>query len=234
MPTKNRPLTPSFTSNSYGDHGYELINVTYTGDTLYATKVTGDRTVPRHQLTFTANLSPRKTTTTPMAPIELTKEAANKWGIDKLERYPGQGQIAKPGFADAKMVEGQLIMFEEHFSFVWVESRHHVFFGRPTPQVTMRMLRDVIAKEDEVENMRMHLERSYDMDLTESLARTMTGEGQEPFRRILFQEELKQLETLEPKRCDEDPGSTGYNFWNVQKWRGYLDDVLSDDKTNNS
>jgi hypothetical protein len=34
----------------YGSHGYELINVTYAGDTLVATKVTGDRNVPRGEV----------------------------------------------------------------------------------------------------------------------------------------------------------------------------------------
>jgi hypothetical protein len=36
----------------YGSHGYELINITYSGDTLVATKVTGDRNVPRGEVCF--------------------------------------------------------------------------------------------------------------------------------------------------------------------------------------
>ena len=36
----------------YGDHGYEMINVTYHGDLLLAYKVTGDKNVPRGELTF--------------------------------------------------------------------------------------------------------------------------------------------------------------------------------------
>jgi len=34
----------------YGSHGYELINITYVGDTLIATKVTGDKNVPRGEV----------------------------------------------------------------------------------------------------------------------------------------------------------------------------------------
>lgn len=34
----------------YGANGYELINVTYVGDTLVATKLTGDRNVPRGEV----------------------------------------------------------------------------------------------------------------------------------------------------------------------------------------
>lgn len=34
----------------YGSHGYELINITYVGDTLVASKVTGDKNVPRGEV----------------------------------------------------------------------------------------------------------------------------------------------------------------------------------------
>jgi Cyclin D1 binding domain len=40
----------------YGSHGYELINVTYVGDTLVATKVTGDKNVPRGEVSFVPDL----------------------------------------------------------------------------------------------------------------------------------------------------------------------------------
>ena len=43
----------------YGDHGYEMINITYSGETLIATKVTGDRNVPKGEVTFTVDLAPQ-------------------------------------------------------------------------------------------------------------------------------------------------------------------------------
>jgi hypothetical protein len=42
----------------YGNHGYEMINVTYVGDIMVAYKVTGDKNVPRGEITFQADLSP--------------------------------------------------------------------------------------------------------------------------------------------------------------------------------
>ena len=36
-----------------------MINVIYSGDTLVAHKVTGDANVPRGEVSFTADLSPR-------------------------------------------------------------------------------------------------------------------------------------------------------------------------------
>jgi len=218
---------------NYGDNGYELVNVTYKGDTLIATKATGDKHVSRHQVTFEANLAPPANSRASMAPIELTNESAAKWGLKKLERYPGQGHIAATGFTGTNFVEGQFIMFEDHFSFVWVPSRHHVFFGRPSPQVTMRLLRDVIAKEDELDNMRFHLEQSYEMDFTESLARASSGEPEEPFRRIPFEEELNRLKMLEPA-MRTNSGELGNIFWNFQRWIAYIENALSDDKGKNS
>ncbi len=42
----------------YGNHGYEMINVTYADDSFVAYKVTGDESVHRGEETFIADLNP--------------------------------------------------------------------------------------------------------------------------------------------------------------------------------
>jgi len=43
----------------YGDHGFEMINITYVGNTLVAHKVTGDENVPKGEATFKVDLNPQ-------------------------------------------------------------------------------------------------------------------------------------------------------------------------------
>ena len=141
-------------TDSYGEPGLEMINVTYTGDKLVATKVTGDKNVPRGEVSFTADLTSRSEKQQ-LPPIKLGDHDAARWGVDELARYPGKGNIAKTGFVDVKAVDGQLLMFgPDHFSFVWVPTQHHVLFGRPSAEIAVRLLRDIISEEDETANMR--------------------------------------------------------------------------------
>jgi hypothetical protein len=204
-----------------------MINVTYSGDKLIATKVIGDKNVPRGAISFTADLAPLGQASVDLSPIELSSESAKKWGIDKLSHFVGQGMTANKGFKKSKFVDGQFIMFDNHFSFVWIPTRQHVFFGRPSPEVTFRMLRDIISKEDELENMCNHLEECLEMDMTTSIARSLSKSREESFRRIRREKELRDL-------MEEQATSsrlTGFaDFFNVQKWRAYLDDVLNKDK----
>jgi hypothetical protein len=202
----------------------ELINVTYTGDTLIATKLTGDENVPRGQTSFSSDLSPSNSTSLEPLKVSFDREAS------QLMRYLGKGQIAKRGFTNKKFVEGQLVMFDKHFSFVWIPTRHHVLFRRPTPEQTISLLRDIIAKEDEVENMRAHLTRCLDMDMTDSLARFHANKGQEPFRRIMCSDELEAIE-MKAKGCklpSTNNNHVAFNFWHIHKWRGYIDRVLGE------
>ena len=224
-----------FVLHSYGDHGNELLNVTYVGDTLVATKVTGDVNVPRGQISFSVDLSPRNSSAT-LEPLKLSFDSSA--ASAKLPRFLGKGQIAKPGFIDNKYVDGQLILFERHFSFVWLPTKDHVLFRRPAAEQTLSMLRNVISKEDELENMRHYLQRCFAMDRTESLARQYTSPGgTEPFRRISLQEDLESLDTNISALASANNSAAGgqdgdgsrFNFWNVQKWREYIDGVLSDD-----
>ena len=109
-----------------------MINITYSGDTLIATKVTGDKNVPRGEVSFTADLSPRapalpgSESLSSLEPIELNARAARQWGKKFLPRHPGRGQVASEGFKNAQWMEGQLILVGRCFSFAWVPIGHQV------------------------------------------------------------------------------------------------------------
>jgi len=138
----------------YGQHGYEMINVTYSGDLLIAYKVTGDKNVPRGEITFQVDLNPlnrkmvgESSGDTPIVeqlqPISLTAKAAKKWGTTQLPRHKGLGQVAEEGFEKNQWMEGQLIIIgEEYFSFAWVPIELQIFFGRPSPELALKMLRE--------------------------------------------------------------------------------------------
>ena len=138
----------------YGSHGYELINVTYVGDTLVASKVTGDKNVPRGEITFQVDLHPlrysnadqkssSKDSPQALSPIALTEQAARKWGTRKLPRYAGLGQVAEEGFSNSQWMDGQLIIIgDNYFSFAWVPIEQQIFFGRPSAELALKMLRE--------------------------------------------------------------------------------------------
>mmetsp|Transcript_21737 Transcript_21737/g.33168 ORF Transcript_21737/g.33168 Transcript_21737/m.33168 type:complete len:403 (-) Transcript_21737:190-1398(-) len=150
----------------YGSHGYEMINVTYTGDTLIAYKATGDKNVPRGEITFQVDLTPRLAKSLPsetndsskekhtrkrrqqpesnvLKPISLTEAASKKWGTKQLIRYAGKGQVAQEGFQNRQWMNGQLIIIgQEYFSFAWLPIEHQIFFGRPSQELVVKMLRE--------------------------------------------------------------------------------------------
>lgn len=93
MPHKYSNLTRVVFSNSlsnrYGSHGFEMINITYSGDQLIAYKVTGDHNIPRGHISFTADLSPPGYSSTldskteELDPIDLSEGSAKKWGTKR-------------------------------------------------------------------------------------------------------------------------------------------------------
>lgn len=129
----------------YGDHGYEMVNITYAGgelgNVLVATKVTGDKNVPKGEITFTADLHPEAKGRKELNPIELSDVAAKQWGHKHLPRFPGQGQVAAEGFVNNQWMDGQLILVGEYFSFAWLPIGHQIFFGRPSAELTLKMLK---------------------------------------------------------------------------------------------
>jgi len=118
----------------YGEHGYEMVNITYVGeheDVLVATKTTGDQNVPRGEVSFTCNLSPRlqfQSTSLSLEPIELNARAARQWGKRYLPRHSGKGQVAAEGYRNAQWMDGQLILVGRFFAFAWLPIGHQVFF----------------------------------------------------------------------------------------------------------
>ena len=251
--------------DSYGEgKGLQLVNVTYSGDTLVATKVTGDMNIPRGKVSFTAELSP--TNFSSLEPLTVPLEEDNDKQVptidnnnnDKNEvtetrtaktprqlwRYPGKGQIAEPGYSNNKFVDGQLVMLNQgQFSFIWVPNTHFVLFSRPTPEQTIQLLRDTLAREDELENMRRHVATCFEIDLTESWARfhAQQAEPPEPIRRISLLSDLEKLQKTpfnneapsmegqtqhdhNDKENDEMSGNR--NFWHLSKWRACIDRLL--------
>ena len=145
----------SLSPKRYGEHGYEMINVTYSGNTLIATKITGDANVPKGEVTFTADLTPQipsSSSSSPeqqyLPPIELDPQAQKQWGKKYLPRFIGKGQVASENFTNAQWMDGQMILVGRFFSFAWVPIGHQIFFGRPSSELTIKMLKE--AKEDEM------------------------------------------------------------------------------------
>ncbi len=207
---------------SYGDaKGLQVINITYTGDEMVATKVTGDPHVPRGKVSFTVNVKPCNATALP--PVKLVTDHRS----GEFRRFPGRGQVSQKGFKNNRFVEGQLILFENRFSFVWIPTKHHVLFHRPSPETTLKLLRNTISKEDEIENMRNHVSRCFDMDLSTAIARHQDPyTADEPLRRITTQEELEKVE----ERLKQS-GDHKSIFFQIGKWRNYIDQVLDKKKS---
>merc|ERR1712232_952535 len=57
--------------------------------------------------------------------------------------YKGLGQVAESGFKNNQWIDGQLIMVkEEYFSFAWAPIEQQIFFGRPSPELIIKMMRE--------------------------------------------------------------------------------------------
>ncbi|KAG7350453.1 protein of unknown function DUF3506 containing protein [Nitzschia inconspicua] len=156
----------------YSEDGYEMINVTYQGDVLLAEKVTGTKNVPKGQATFQVDLSPRgerggssssaSYQQQILSPIELGEAAAKQWGCRYLPRFAGKGQVAAEGYHDSQWIDGQLILVNEFFSFAWLPIGHQVFFGRPTPELILKLMKDEQKKDVGDFSARAFLEKCWE------------------------------------------------------------------------
>ena len=136
----------SFYHYRYGDDCYEMINVTYIGDTLIAYKITGHSTVPSGEISFQANLSPFCLhQQEELEPIELGDAAAQQWECKYLPRFSGTVKWHHPVYTNRQFVQGQLIMVKDYFSFAWIPLGHQVFFGRPSAELALKMMQEAYS-----------------------------------------------------------------------------------------
>ena len=96
-----------------------------------------------------------------LPPIPLSPNAASKWGISKLSRFYGYGQVAEQQYQNHHWVPGQFIVINQnYFSFAWLptpsaasssssvqssdvnpqEQQTQIFFGRPSPELVLKLL----------------------------------------------------------------------------------------------
>ena len=234
-----------------------FINVTYHGDTLIAHRVgstsnpfINDDTVtslPNNSILLQADLSPQLELKESLKPIALSGITAAKWGTKHLERYPGQGfhPTSSKG-AQGASSEGQLIMFEGFFSFLWIPTRQHVFFHRPEPNVVLKLLRDSISKDDEAENTRIHLNRCFQKNIDEAFLGVKSHkdpEDPEPFRRIATEADLetamRDTQILYDHHAfpvhkipkfgewmEKEQNDVISSFLNFHRWMNYVDRAL--------
>ena len=124
-------------------------------------------------------------------------------------------------------------MFDGYFSFLWIPTRQHVFFSRPKPETILSLLRDRISEDDEISNMREHLSKCYDKDISEAFIRPNFIRRSEPFRRIASEADL--LAAKEETKIDHDifslvthkKGKQNQSFWDFHKWMVYIDKTLN-------
>lgn len=208
--------------------------MTYTGDTMIAYRTSGKETdTDENDVVFRADLSPTAEKK-PLSPINLQGSSASKWGTKQLERYSGEGHDPKAKSAnDEGFVDGNLILFDGYFSFLWIPTRKHVFFSRPKPELIMHMMRDTISLDDEMENMRDHLSRCYDKGIDEAfIFPTKSESAPEPFRRIatesdlLAAEEETEIEKKYPLIVNKDVSNV-QSFLGFHRWMDYIDKTLN-------
>lgn len=216
------------------------MNVTYTGDTLVATKVTGDCSIPNGEVLFRADLFPLPNgKPEDLNPIQLTGSAASKWGVDKLERYSGEGRESSTDTnKKAKFEEGQLIMFDGYFSFLYLPTKRHIFFSRPSSELVLELMRSVISVEDaEVESMKEHIEMCFQKDIEEPTY-SQSRRERKPWDGTANNsvQSLWELPSSSPKNEYHQwlPRSSktdaAFSFLSFHKWMSYIDDALKSPK----
>lgn len=139
-----------------------MINVTYVGDVLVAYKATGDKNVPKGEVTFKVDLSPKIDPDAILEPIELSYTASKQWGLKYLSRFHGEGQIAEAGFKRPQFIDGQLILVNKYFSFAYSSLNMQIFFGRPSPDMTLKLFRESYEQSSNAESDANHLERCFE------------------------------------------------------------------------
>lgn len=174
------------------------------------------------------------TTSSLLRPIELTHSIGSRWTTAKLERYSGWGQIASMDYKNATFVPGQMILFPHsnsspsragggkysiepsQFSFLWLPTKHHIVFSRPTLDEITTLTRDILSLEDEKSNIKEYIQQCFELDWNAKTSQDGRKEecvdddimevydqdvillrNSNPFRRIPMVSELELLSTEE-------------------------------------
>eukprot|EP00549_Striatella_unipunctata_P023116 CAMPEP_0118681350 /NCGR_PEP_ID=MMETSP0800-20121206/4887_1 /TAXON_ID=210618 ORGANISM="Striatella unipunctata, Strain CCMP2910" /NCGR_SAMPLE_ID=MMETSP0800 /ASSEMBLY_ACC=CAM_ASM_000638 /LENGTH=340 /DNA_ID=CAMNT_0006577631 /DNA_START=177 /DNA_END=1199 /DNA_ORIENTATION=- len=173
----------------YGEHGYEMINITYSDDVLIATKVTGDKNVPKGEMTFKVDLGLNLGNLDKEHKlVEMASSVSKQWGMKYLQIFEGKGQVAAEGFKHNQWIDGQLVLLGKYFSFVWLPINHQVFFARPGVELTLKMLRRSQEQEDENKS---ELQKKKDI-VRRLWTETLLMEDKEDLRLSEEQEEIFQ------------------------------------------
>lgn len=124
----------------YPNHGDALVRFTYEGDTLVATKVTGDDHVPAGQITFRADVA--AVDSEPFeeeSRIEVVR-VSNSGDSEPMdvEKYRGEGCVAAKGYQRAHYIPGQLHLMDgeelDLVGFHWAALGTFVMFSRATEE----------------------------------------------------------------------------------------------------
>mmetsp|Transcript_9608 Transcript_9608/g.23846 ORF Transcript_9608/g.23846 Transcript_9608/m.23846 type:complete len:311 (+) Transcript_9608:201-1133(+) len=127
---------------NYPNHGEELVRIHYEGDTLYATKVTGDLHVPAGEVTFQADLSQpfdqigrvganalEEASGVRVEVVSLSSDGSQEQR--EVEQFQGEGRIAAVNFQHAHFVPGQLFLMDEDvLGFLWLPLGTFIVFSR--------------------------------------------------------------------------------------------------------
>jgi len=227
-------------ANSFGK-GSELVNVTYTGDVMIGTRLKN-----KGGVCFESDLSPSIESAHPnLAPIKLDSSVASKWGVEKLERYAGKARdtLSKRS-ANTDFLDGNLIVFDGYFSFLWIPTRQHVFFSRPKSETIVKLMRDSISAEDETANMMNHVSKCFEKNIDEAFVRPSNDReaALDPFRRIAREADLAAAKEETQIIYDEFPvreipqesDKIHQSFWGLHKWMNYIEKVLKPNELENN
>jgi hypothetical protein len=145
----------------YGDHGETVIRISYDGDMMYATKVTGDTHVPAGEVTFRVDLSSKKDLSRDdddddeviVEEIEIQDGEITR--STQQEVFKAEGMIATKGYEHAHFVPGRLLLFgQTTIGFFWVPFAQFVQFDKLPEEIDQK------DSHEAVDGMREVLERN--------------------------------------------------------------------------
>eukprot|EP00537_Pseudo-nitzschia_pungens_P010974 CAMPEP_0172397160 /NCGR_PEP_ID=MMETSP1061-20121228/29314_1 /TAXON_ID=37318 /ORGANISM="Pseudo-nitzschia pungens, Strain cf. pungens" /LENGTH=415 /DNA_ID=CAMNT_0013129247 /DNA_START=1071 /DNA_END=2318 /DNA_ORIENTATION=- len=153
-----------------------------------------------------------------LSPIELGESASKQWGCKYLQRFAGRGQVASEGYVDSQWMQGQLILVNEYFSFAWVPIGHQVFFGRPTPELVLKLIRDESKKETTAATTtktKTEVNSNYDTDSPSSSSSSSSSSPARSFLEKCWEETEHIQDDLE---ADEE-----FRTWKSSSSNAYYD-----------